>query len=170
MHIIGALDFESKSSEQWSSMDPGMYRDSISYSGSFAYLIDRETEYGPTFSDNLDDIDPGENDFIEISARIKGIIKPGDQLLVASLESKGENVYWGSTPFDSFAPCSGSEDQWISIHHVLKLSDMNLKHPDLQFKVYIWNRGGASFLVDDFQIKLREGNPVIYGLTENFKR
>ncbi len=167
--VIGKLDFESNSPEQWSSLDPGKYTDSACFSGSTSYFIDRDTEYGPTFSEMLEEIDWNENDFIEISAKVSGSIK-GDQLLVASLESKGESVYWGGTSFDSFARCSGSEDQWITVHHVVKLSDIYLKHPNLQFKVYIWNRGGRPFLVDDFQINVRTGNPVIYGLNENFKK
>ncbi len=168
-YLIGKLDFESESPTHWTSLDPEKWSDSISFSGSNSYRMDSETEFGPTFSAYLDDIDPGENDFIEISARVKGSFKSGSQLLVSSLESKGEGVYWGGTPFDSFAPCSDSGDHWITVHHVLKLSDMHLKHRKLQFKAYIWNRGGSSFLVDDFQIKLRPGNRVIYGLNKNFR-
>ena len=168
-YVIGKLDFESESPEHWSSLDPGKYTNTVSFMGIMAYLIDRDTEFGPTFSRKLEEIDWKENDFIEISARVNGSIR-SDQFLVASLESKGESIYWGGTPFDSFAPCSDSGDHWITVHHVLKLSDMHLKHRKLQFKAYIWNRGGSSFLVDDFQIKLRTGNPLIYGLNENFRK
>ena len=168
-NVIGKLDFESARSEPWSSLDPGKYTDTASFMGIMAYLIDRDTEFGPTFSMKLEEIDWKENDFMEISVRVNGSIR-SDQFLVASLESKGESIYWGGTPFDSFAPCSDSGDHWITVHHVLKLSDMNLKHPQLQLKAYIWNRGGASFLVDDFQISLRQGNPLIYGLNEKFRK
>lgn len=167
-HMIGKLDFESNAPEQWNSLDPGKYTDSIRFSGNCAYHMDSATKYGPTFSDELDEIAPEENDFIEISVKVRGPLK-GDLLLVASLDSDGENIYWGNTPFDSFVPCGDSLDQWVSVHHVLKLSDIYLKYPNLQFKAYIWNKGGASFFADDLQIKLRTGNPVIYGLNENFK-
>ena len=167
-HIIGKLDFESNKPEQWNSLDTDKYTDSLSFSGNRSYHIDSGTEYGPTFSEELDEIDHGENDFIEISVKIQSSLK-GDQLLVASLDSNGESVYWGGTAFNKFALCSDSLDQWITVHHVLKLSDIYLKYPKLQFKAYIWNKGGTSFLVDDLQIKLRTGNPVIYGLNENFK-
>ena len=167
-HLIGKLDFDLNKPEKWSSIDPGKLTDSLSFSGNRSYYIDSGTIYGPTFIEELDDIDPGENDFIEISVKVQGPLR-GDQFLVASLDSNGEGIYWGSTPFNSFIPCSDSIDQWITVHHVLKLSDIYLKYPKLQFKTYIWNKGGASFLVDDLQIKLRTGNPVIYGLNENFK-
>jgi hypothetical protein len=167
-HIIGKLDFESNKPEQWNSLDPDKYTDSLSFSGNRSYHIDSGTEYGLTFSEELDEIDHGENDFIEISVKIQSPLK-GDQFLVASLDSNGESVYWGGTAFNKFAPCNDSLDQWITVHHVLKFSDIYLKYPKLQFKAYIWNRGGTSFLVDDLQIKLRTGNPVIYGLNENFK-
>jgi hypothetical protein len=90
-------------------------------------------------------------------------------LLVASLETRGGTVHWSSTPASRFVPCSLSGDPWFTVHHVLKLSDMQLHHPGLVFKVYPWNRGGDTFLLDDFRITLRKGNPVIYGLTEPLK-
>lgn len=168
-HVIGILDFESGMTEQWNSRDPGRYTDSLSFSGRTAYHVDSATIWGPAFSEELDEIEHGENDFIEISVRVRGPLK-SDVMLVATLDSDGENIYWGSTSFANFVPCRPSPGQWVSVHHVVKLSDIYLKYTGLQFKTYIWNKGSASFLVDDLQIELRKGNPVIYGLNENFQK
>ncbi len=168
LQMIGKQDFESNNAGKWNSLDPGKFTDSLSFSGNHAYHIDVDTEFGPTFFIEMDEIDNEKNDFIEISVKVKGPLK-GDQLLVASLDSKGESVHWGRTAFNKFVPCIDSLDQWTTVHHVLKLSDIYLKYPELEFKAYIWNKGAASFLVDDMHIKLRTGNPVIYGLNENLK-
>jgi Dolichyl-phosphate-mannose-protein mannosyltransferase len=167
--LIGKLDFESASTSHWSLTDHGRCSDSSLNSVNTVYLIDAGTKFGPTFSESFEEIPWKENDFIDISVRIKGSVQD-DQFLVASLESKGKNVYWGSTAFDNFASCGDTLDQWVTVQHVLKLSDIYLKHQEMQFKVYIWNRGGSSFLVDDFQISLRQGNPLIYGLNEDFRK
>jgi hypothetical protein len=54
----------------------------------------------------------------------------------------------------------------ITAHHSIKLSDIPLNHNKIKLKVYIWNKGRESFFIDNFKIELRDGNPVIYGLTE----
>ena len=161
------LGFESEALLPWHTVDPGRIIDSVSFSGQRSYLMDDQVLYGPTLIVLMNDLEWDENDFIEISAKVRG--KAEHMLLVASLETRGGTVHWSSTPASRFVPCSLSGDPWFTVHHVLKLSDMQLHHPGLVFKVYPWNRGGDTFLLDDFRITLRKGNPVIYGLTEPLK-
>jgi hypothetical protein len=54
----------------------------------------------------------------------------------------------------------------VQVYHSVKLSDINLDHKNLHLKTFIWNKGKESFLIDNFTIEVRKGNPVIYGLTE----
>lgn len=84
------------------------------------------------------------------------------------MDSKGKNIYWGGTSFDKFIIGDNTKKKWVSIHHSIKLSDVYLNYSDIQLKVFIWNKGKQSFLIDDFAIKLRKGNSVIYGLNERF--
>jgi hypothetical protein len=51
----------------------------------------------------------------------------------------------------------------------VKLSDIDLPPGDIALRAGIWNKGGANFLVDDFIISLRKGNPIIYGLVEKIE-
>jgi hypothetical protein len=148
-------------------VDPGKIIDSVSFSGHCSYLLNEQVLYGPAFSVNMEDFEWDDNDFIEISAKVRG--PAGNMLMVASLESRRGTVHWSATPVNLFFPCTRTADEWFTIHHVLKLSDIHLNHHGLRLDVYPWNREGDTFLLDDFRITLRKGNPVIYGLNEPVK-
>ena len=163
----GRLGFESEAKDPWQGVDPEKIVDSVSFSGCCSYLMDEHVLYGPAFSVNMKDFKWDENDFIEISAKVRG--PAGNMLMVASLESRGGKVHWSATPANLFTHCSRYEDPWFTLHHVLKLSDIHLNHRSLRFTVYPWNREGDTFLLDDIHITLRQGNPVIYGLSEPLK-
>jgi hypothetical protein len=165
--VWGIQGFESEAKEPWHAVDPGKIIDSVSFSGHCSYLIDEHVLYGPAFSVNMEDLEWNDNDFIEISAKVRG--PAGNMLMVASLESRRGIDHWSATAANLFAPCSLPEDAWFTVHHVLKLSDIHLNHRSLKLTVYPWNREGDTFMLDDFRITLRHGNPVIYGLTEPLK-
>jgi hypothetical protein len=46
------------------------------------------------------------------------------------------------------------------------LSDLDINHPDINVKIYIWNKGRKKFYLDDFEVKTMKNNPIIYGLDE----
>lgn len=137
--------------------------DTIHFSEIKPRFIDSLTEYSSTFSKPLSEIISNQYNFIDISVKCLVPENYDDIILVASLENEKGNIHWGGVSFDKYV---ADEDigTWVTIHHSVKLSDIYLKYNNIEFKTYIWNKGGQNFTVKDFSVLLREGNPVIYGL------
>jgi hypothetical protein len=166
VNIIEYQDFELKGKKFWSSMDNGKYVDSMGYSGNTSYLIDSKTEWSPVYSRSLNEIISNRNAFIDIAFKICLFDKQIDAQVVASLDSKSKNYYSTGTSFDKFIIDTESNTKWITVHHSVKLSDIDIDKQDVKLRIYIWNKGKDNFLIDDFTIKVRSGNPVVYGLLE----
>jgi hypothetical protein len=124
-------------------------------------LIDSLTEYASSFSKPLLDIISNPNNFIDISVRVFVPEEYEDIILVSSLETNHRVIYWSGAPFNKFISAD-DVGNWVTIHHSLKLSDLYLQYKDIAIKVYIWNKGRQNFLIDNFSIYLRTGNPIIY--------
>lgn len=169
--VIDLQDFETKGKKLWSSIDENKISDSLAFSGKFSYVLDEKTEWGPKFAIPLSKVMLNKNNFIDISAKVHLTAKSDDILLVATLNSTDQNFFWSGTSFDRFITntCHDKKD-WITIHHSVKLSDMNLNYPDIQLQIYVWNKGLHKFLIDDISINLRKGNPMIYGLLEKIEQ
>jgi len=166
-NLINFQGFESKDKKFWSSIDESKFNDSISYSGKLSYQLDEKTEWGPKYVVPLNDVITNENNFIDISAKVNLFGKCDEIILVFALSSNDKNIFWSGSSFDKFITntCPDNEN-WITVHQSVKLSDVYMNHPNIQLEIYIWNKGLNKFLMDDFTIKLRKGNPVIYGLFE----
>lgn len=126
------------------------------------YFLQNEIEWGPSFTSRLDKII--ENNFIDISVKVKANTASDDVVLVGSLDSNEENIYWGGTSLKDFKTIDEKQSEWITIHHTIKLSYIKLDHDDIILKTYVWNKGKKDIFIDDFKIYLRKGNPIIYGL------
>ena len=168
--LIAHLDFESKESDLWSSIDSLKITGSISLSGVNSYMIDSETEWGPSFCEDLNNIILNENDFIDVSVKVKSIDSLDGVVLVTTLSVGDDNVYWGGVDFSNFTLLNKIENEWVTIHSSVKLSDIDISYRDIKVKVYIWNKGKRNLFIDDFEVNLRLGNPIIYGLNEKISR
>jgi hypothetical protein len=166
--IIKSLDFEENINIGWKKIDTTHFIDSLCYSGSHSYLIDSTIVYGLFFKKKLDKIIENRNNFIDISLMVKAIDDLKDILIVISMSSNGDVKYWNGIRFDTFVLGDNINDDWIPIRFSVKLSDINLDYPGIMFSTYIWNNKKKSFLIDDFKIELRDGNPFIYGLIRDF--
>ncbi len=159
------MSFE-KGVAEWSVGDKNSWVDSISFNGSHSYLIDEKQVWSPTYTNKLSKIINSRNNFIDVSVYIMPIDYPENVFLVSSLESKGKNVDWRATPFELYTPNNAKRKEWVKIHHTIKLSDVYFKSNKIELKVYIWNKGGKRLIIDNFEIKTRKGNPIIYGLIQ----
>ncbi|MGM0649049.1 MAG: glycosyltransferase family 39 protein [Bacteroidota bacterium] len=165
--IISSLKFETTDKTSWNA-DTSKYTDSISYEGNNSYFMDCETLWGPKYSEKLNKIINNKNNYIDISVKAKSTNGFDDIILVASLTSNDSIIHWRGSNFNKFADYKYYNGNWVTIHNSIKLSDATLNYDDLMFSTYIWNKGGKSFYMDNFRIKIRKGNPVIYGLLEKF--
>ncbi|NVO02882.1 MAG: glycosyltransferase family 39 protein [Bacteroidetes bacterium] len=168
-NIIDIQDFESDNKKNWGEFDKNKFTDSISFSEKHSFLIDENVEWSPSYARILNEMVLNENNFIDISVKVLSSEKLNDVSLVASLETKDSTLYWINSPFNRFfGTDSLVEKKWVTIFLSLKLSDLYFPNPKTQLKTYIWNKSKQRFYIDDFKIKLRKGNPVIYGLYEKF--
>jgi hypothetical protein len=133
------------------------------FQGEHSYALDSTQEWSPSFTTKLNDIITNKNNFIDITLYALVKDSPKDLLLVCSLDSRGKNIHWGATPFDTFQP---KKDEWVKIHHTLKLADSYLNYPDITLSVYVWNKGRKDLFIDKFEVRTRKGNPIVYGLIE----
>lgn len=153
----------------WSTGNKENWVESFSNQADHYYSMDSLQEWSPTFTINLKEINEDENNFIDISVYSLSEDIPKDVMLVSSLESKGKSIDWRATSFDTFYDSNLIQNGWIKVFHTIKLSDIYLSFPDIELKVYVWNKGKQNFFIDDFEIKVRRGNPIIYGVYEKVK-
>ncbi len=161
--VFDQLDFESEASGNWSPIDNNWTIDSIKYGGKKAYLMNEHQEYSFAFTKSLSYLLTHENNFIDISLKVYSLDNYNDIALVASLDDKDGNIHWSATNFNTFI---SDTLEWTTVTHSIKMSDIPSIKNSVQLKVYIWNNGKRSFVVDDFTITVRDGNPIIYGILE----
>jgi hypothetical protein len=151
----------------WYPGNDSMYADTAGHSLGSSYFMDQGNEYGPVFSASLADLAADENDLIDVSVSVLNLDPLNNSILVLSLEGKKGVVEWTASPFTDYDPGTG---EWYTVYHTFRPGRffhkgfLHGKNPVL--KIYVWNHGKNNFLMDDFRIMARPGNPVLYGLTE----
>lgn len=158
---IFTLDFKNQVNKTWTNVDSSKIKDGF-------YIINDSIEWGPTFSKKLKELSLPKNGFLDVSARIKYIHQSeASAILVTTLDTPKKNIFWSGTSFSDFNS-SFKNNEWTTIHHSMKLSDIHLNYGTIKLKIFIWNKGQESFLIDKINISVREGNPIIYGLNKKF--
>ena len=163
--IYNKLNFDSEILPYWSNIN----RQKVTFSDSLfqgkSYCLDNDVEWGPKFSILLEELSLSRNDFIDISVKVKYQKKANaSAVLVSTLDSGNENLHWSGTKFKSFISIDDLTTKWQTIHHSIKLSDIYLNYRNIKLNVYIWNKNKEKFFIEDFVVKTRTGNPIIYGL------
>jgi len=157
-------DFEAQISD-WGSNKNNCLIDTVKHAGNYSCLINEYQEFSPTFVGNLNRFICDKNDFIDISVYIYSGSKLNNVYIASSLELKGRQIDWRATDISDFY-LQDSSISWQKAYHSIKLSDISLPNQQINLKIYIWNKGKEVFHIDDFEIKVRTGNPSIYGLTK----
>jgi len=160
---ISILDFESIEKEGWS-YHSIPFEDSNINSDNKVYLIETSEEWGPGFNESLNNIKENNYNFIDISVKAKAEQSFNGALLVISLEANEKSIYWIGQNLDNQIGTGYEINEWNTFHASLKLSDIYLNYKNIKLKTLIWNKGNGQFLIDDFKIELRQGNPIIYGI------
>ncbi len=163
---VTTYDFTSPVPEGWHSVITENIIDSIGYDDTYSYLMDSLMEWSPTYSALVSELISHENSFIDISVTTKTGNEISEALLIATLESEGEVFSFSGADFNSFIGPAKAPDKWTTVHHSLKFADINLDLSNLWLKVFVWNKGKSNFIIDNFRIEVRNGNPIIYSLYE----
>ncbi|HXP49597.1 MAG TPA: hypothetical protein VN922_06580, partial [Bacteroidia bacterium] len=151
--------------EYWAKTDTNQLCDTLYYSATHSCKMDWYHEWAPDFSCKLNNVSWNKNDVIEVSLEVYPLDTLTDVKIVSVLESEGKTIEWRATPVNSFI-ADTIRRKWVKVYHTMKLQDMDINYPNMQLKVYMWNRGKKKFYMDDFSVKVVKGNPVIYGLFE----
>ena len=167
--IISFLNFDSKISNKWSSIDQNNIIRDLNFNRNNCYKITNDIEWGPTFSMPLKKMIRNENNFIDISLKVKSKEDINEIILVGTLDSDLKNIYWSGCNTKDYIIDSSSSSEWIKVHLTIKLSDVKLNNNNnIIFKTFIWNKCRKNIIIDDYSVKIRNGNPYIYGLYERF--
>jgi hypothetical protein len=148
----------------WSPLADTLILDSVGISGSQAYHISGRQEFSPTFNMPLHELVKKKNDMIDISVAIRSKDSLNQSMLVLQVKNKRGLVEWTASPFQDYDPGDGN---WYRVHHTFRTTQ-NLRRKNLEVNVYIWNKDKINFLSDEFFVRSRKGNPVLYGLMEKF--
>ncbi len=125
--------------------------------------MDSTIEYSPSFEIPLYQLINDDDNYIDISVRIKPFSNKIKATLVSTLDTPTKNIDWRGTDFSTFIDSSVVDTDWVTIYHSIKLSDINIRENDIKLKVLVWNPHKDHFYMDDFKVKIRKGNPKIYG-------
>ncbi len=151
----------------WAQPDPKFICDTISFSKNHSYKMDNAHPFAPDYTCPLGNMAWGQNDVIQISVELYPLDTLKQVFIVSALESDGKQIEgsWHATEVSSFIPDTLRKN-WVKTYHAFKLQDADLRHPNLNLKVYIWNKGRKQFYMDNFTVKTLKGNPVINGLIQ----
>ncbi len=148
--------------QRWTSVADSHLVDTAGYSNRTSYYMDGLQEFGPLFSMPLRELAEHRNDLVDVSVRVRNIDCLNHAVLVLSLKGEKGQGEWTSARFSDYDRRSG---EWYTVYHTFR-PGRHFRNRDLVLQVYIWNLEHQDFLLDDFRIRSRPGNPVLYGLTE----
>jgi hypothetical protein len=146
--------------QEWINFNPQQLTDSSAIDGNISYQCDTSSAFSPTFQKGLRDLIRSDNDVVDISVDMQlPLVFPG-AWIIATLTSGDKTIYWGSMPVTDFIKPGTSGRAFLS----LRMSDMDLRHHQIMLTSYIWTPGKVPYLLDNYTVAVRKGNPVIYGL------
>ncbi|MCF8373662.1 MAG: glycosyltransferase family 39 protein [Bacteroidales bacterium] len=155
--------------EHWSQGKPGNYCDTFSFEGNFSYYVDSLHQWSNTFEIPLAEIISHTNNFIDASVWVYFPEKVEGFILASEIRTAEKSIDWRGTSSKKFT-CPDDTCRWVKIHHCIKLSDIDLNYPGLILKVYVANMRHKSYFLDNFEIRVREGNPNIYALNQKIRK
>ncbi len=145
---------------EWGWVNEKLCIDSLTLEGKKSFFSEAGLEFSPTYSMSLRDLMHSENDVIDISVDMRTpIIFPGAWLVV-SVTANGKDIKWISAAVGEYVK-PGHQGR---IFQSLRLSDIEMRHHGLMLKAFIWNPMKLPYVMDNFRVRVRSGNPMIYGL------
>jgi uncharacterized membrane protein len=130
---------------------------SVNLINKFELMTDKN-EFSSTFSKPLNVIINNSANIIHVSALIKSLNKDDDALIVFSINHGNENYFWSGLNLKSFLSHQG---EWTRCYYSIRLPE--IKSAEDQITIYIYNQNKKNFYIDDFNIKVEQGNANLYG-------
>ena len=125
-----------------------------------SFVSDAGQEFSPTFAKPLWELIHSDNDIIDISVDLRTpVVFPG-AWVVLGVSSDGKDIKWCPAAVNDFI----KPGQRGRVFQSLRMSDTELRHHRLVLKAFIWNPVKSPYIMDNFTVRVRTGNPFIYGL------
>lgn len=154
-------DFEQEA-EGWGVTNTNNIYDSSAYNGKKCYMFKQGEEWGTSFYYDLAKITKNKYQQIELSLMFKAqkAVDVQNVHLVFSIECNDSIMDWRAIQLDKF---KFIPNQWNYAAFRINLYDLPLQHPYKKLKCYLWNKSKNQIFIDDFAIRVFEGNPIIFG-------
>jgi hypothetical protein len=124
-------------------------RKDFAFEGNHSFIMDSLIEYGPRNTIPLSDFKQERNLKARGEAYVYFEKKPMDAILVVSLEVPGkEPLVWKGALIRNFADAG----KWYKVVQHINLPEIT--DSAVVFKLYIWNKGKETFLVDDLKLSV----------------
>jgi hypothetical protein len=165
-HYSTVNKFDDEKQLYWSTIFPEYLSDMRYCSPHTSYKLTEKMEWGPGFTLPLNEMISNKTDWVDLSVSVysEDSIAP-DVVLVASLKSGTKQIYWNGADLPNFWIHPG----WNRLILSLKLSDMPLSGRNLVFNTFLWNKGLSKIFIDDYEIAVKKGNPLVYGFYEKIE-
>lgn len=128
--------------------------------------LDSTHEWGPKFENSLVEITKSKHDIIDIALEFKG---DSNGLIVCEIFENSKRVLWQGSQLQSYYD-STKTNEWQKAYLSIRLTSLFKKDRDVKdckIKIYYWNNVKSNIILDNFNIKVREGNHKIYSLIES---
>jgi hypothetical protein len=145
---------------EWGWVNDKQCLDSLTIDGEKSFANTDGAEFSPAYTTSLRGMIHSENDVIDVSVDMRTPLVFPLGWLVLSITSEGKNIRWMSVGVNDYMNQNHRGRVFLSV----RLSDVEFRHHHLMFSAYIWNPMKLTYIMDNFTIKVRSGNPVVYGL------
>lgn len=163
--VLQSNPFEKGGLMGWSNYDASHLRIAEGETNSFCQLS-RDHEWGPLMVMKMDASKIKSNDYLDVLLKAKSLSPDSlDVHVIMEIRYKDSLYSWTGTDLNSQLSRKQSANNWNTFVHSLKLSDAKVPAGS-ELVVYIWNKGKQLLHIDDFIIRQRKGNSVIYGIVE----
>jgi len=126
--------------------------------------IDPSLAYFNLIEAGVDTLVDHKNNYLFIKLNV---FNPGDEaltsLIISEISSTGITVDWRAAEFGSFVQNVSGK---ATIYKAVKLPDIMFDPGTSSLKIYIWNKNSETLYLENFEIYVTKGNPVLYGLLE----
>ncbi len=165
-HLISKLSFENELPKGWQVKDINnkILKDTIANTHVYSYSEEFEVSYETP----MEALNVCPKDYIDVSVEVTHETPLEEIILCLSLTSGDETTYWGGTNLKDLA-LEDSTIRKTTMHHSFQLTKQIMKNDSLIVKAFLWNKSKSQFMIDDFTISKRKGNPVVYGLIEKIE-
>ncbi len=159
-YFYSAVNSFEPGSPEWGYVNQKQCLDSLALHGRKSFVALPETEYGPTYNMPLRPLICSKNDIVDVSVDLRLPLNFAKAFLVVSVTSNDKLVYWYSTPVTDYITPGLKGRVFCSF----RLSDIEMRHHGLMLRTFLWNPSKSRYIMDDFSVRVRSGNPVIYGI------